>query len=585
MASNLNIDKSLQVVVGRAILQQESHVVLNGGITLNDVRTAIRVFMRRHPELFWFSHQYYFEESTATLYFKYNFTPKKKDFFANEIDNAVRYLLRPEKLINLSDIEVVAYIYKWIVNNTTYNEYSSFNQTIYSVLINRNSVCTGYAKTAQYLLSLVGIESELVFGKFHADKSDDGRHGWNIVKIDGDWYHVDFCLADPSLKYLLSRDEVPIEFDGLLWNYFCKPTEYILKNRSIEFLESYPDCNKEISKCFKVSLTKPLKQLAVCKSDSGSSAKVYLNSYNKSQVIKVARHDSSLIDNESRILNPLQGCKHVIQLIERNSYGLVLEQLIPWSELLNSHYYHIDEAQLKNILIQLSEGLIECRDKNITYSDIHYNNVFVTKDGTYKWGDFGIAFPSSSDETMPKSMIGNDGIALGSHWFMAPETYHDGIFTESSALYSLAMLAYFVMNDMRPPFLLNNISEQKALLERLSGSIIQLPVSASLFGSLAQLVCDVLNAEITTRPNTFEAFVSFLKSDRSIISISNESKEISKPNQGDEIVCIDDNSNGCIDNVANCNLNRTLNDYDAFAQTMDDFARVNHQKTSLLQDP
>lgn len=568
MVSNPNIANELQNTVGESILQQRACVVLNQEATQDEVRKAIRIFMRKHPEIFWFSHQYRFDESSSTLYLKYNFIPKKKDFFSKEIDNSVSFLFQPYRLKNLSELEKVTYAYKWIVNNTTYNEYSSFNQTIYSVLINRNSVCTGYAKTAQYLLSILGIESELVFGKFHADKSDGGRHGWNIVKIDGDWYHVDFCLADPSLKHLLNKDESPIEFDGLLWNYFCKPTEYILRNRSIEFLEQYPDCNKEILKRFKIALAKPLRQLAVCKSDSGSTAKVYLDSFNKNQVIKISRHDSSLIENEYRILNQLDGCKHVNQLIDHKDNGLVLEQLTPWSELLNSHYYHPNEEQLKNILIQLAEGLKECKEKGVTYSDIHYNNVFVTKNGLYKWGDFGIAYPSTLDGEMPLNMLCDDGIAIGCRWFMAPETYRDGIFTESSAIYSLAMLAYFVMNDMRPPFLSNDVSEIDALKKCLYGDVIQLPVHSSSFESLSRLICDILNSDSRTRPNTFDALISLLKSERHIISNGSVDEVILMPNQNCEFTLKEDNNEYCWDNATNQNQDGALNDYDSFARTM-----------------
>lgn len=558
MASNPNTIPKLDDIVGEAILQQKPCVVLRNETMQDDVRKAIRVYMRKHPEIFWFSHQYHFDESDSTLYLKYNFTPEKKAFFSKEIDNAVRFLFQPENLKNLLDLEKVAYVYKWIVNNTTYNEYSSFNQTIYSVLINRNSVCTGYAKTAQYLLGILGIESELVFGKFHADKSEGGRHGWNIVKIDGGWYHVDFCLADPYLRYLLNEDESPIEFDGLLWNYFCKPTDYILKNRSIEFLEQYPNCNKEISKRFKIALAKLLKQLAVCKSDSGTTAKVYLDSFNKNQVIKISRHDSSLIENEYGILNQLDGCKHIIQLVDRNDNGLVLEQLTPWSELLNSHYYHPNESQLKDILIQLAEGLIECRDKGISYSDIHYNNVFVSKDGTYKWGDFGIAFPSTSDGHLPSLMFGVDGIALGSRWFMSPETYRNGIFTESSAIYSLAMLAYFVMNDMRPPFWDKNSSEQEVLCKRLSANKVYTPIYSTRFPYLSKFVCEILNAEQPERIKTLENFI------KSLILIVSEVLS----NEEDIIIIDNINNEGIIEIENDGNAKISSMDTDRFDCTM-----------------
>lgn len=562
-----SIDKVLEEIISDAIQKQLPCVTLRTDTHLDDVRKVIRVYMRQHPGVFWFSHQYRLDEAIHTLYFKYNFTPQKKDFYVGEIEKAVEHLFQPDKLKHLSNLEKVAYVYKWIVNNTTYNEYSSFNQTIYSVLINRNSVCTGYAKTAQYLLEMIGVHSELVFGKFHADKSDRGRHGWNIVKIDGDWYHIDFCLADPALKHLLNYDESPIEHDGLLWNYFCKPTEHILTNRSIEFVDLYPECVKSLDKLFTIKLAKAQEQTIVCKSDSGTSAKVYLNSFDKDTVIKKTRNNTYLIDNEVKMLQRLKGCKHIVQLKGRTNDGIVLEQLTPWSELLNSHYYHPTEAQLKDILIQLAEGLIESRDNGITYSDIHYNNVFVTKDGIYKWGDFGIAYPTTSDGKILATMIGNDGVALGSRWFMAPETYHDGIFTESSAIYSLAMLAYFVMNDMRPPFLSSIISEKEALNNRLSGEAIQLPSHAVSFKSLSNVLCDILNSDLVSRPNTFESFITLL-TESPLIFIEEGNDSILSPIHGDEeLFIIDNDSDGGLD--VNPIAELWLHDSDMFAQTMD----------------
>ena len=152
----------IQETIGDAIIHEIPSVVLSEGTLSDDVRKAIRIFMRKHPEIFWFYHQYSYDENKRELNLRYNFTPQKRDFFKAEIDKAVKCLFQPEKLLNLSELNKVACVYKWIASNTTYNEYSSFNQTIYSVLINRNSVCTGYAKTAQYLLGLLGVESHLV---------------------------------------------------------------------------------------------------------------------------------------------------------------------------------------------------------------------------------------------------------------------------------------------------------------------------------------------------------------------------------------------------------------------------------------
>ena len=506
-------DNNTRELIERAIMEFSPKVSLNPKTTFDDVRTIIRVFMRQHPEIFWFSHQYLYDEKTDILKFRYNFSKEKADFFKGEIGKVINDDFQIDYVKTLSELERVVYVYKWIANRTTYNEYSSFNQTIYSVLINRNSVCTGYAKTAQYLLGLVGVESQLVFGKFHSDKSEHGRHGWNIVKINGEWYHIDFCLADPTLGYLLNGEDNPIEEDSMLWNYFGVTTETILQNRSIEVIETLPLCGNRLSDIPEVKVLKPQKQLISCKSDSGTSAKVYLDSFSKDKVIKVSRNGTSdLLQNEARLLSLLSDSPHIIKSFGLNDRGLELEQLTPWSELLNSHYYNPTEYDLRNILRQLIEGLIECRNKGIMYSDIHYNNVFVTQKGVYKWGDFGIAFPLQPDDKLTSKMIGEDGKPKGSYWFMAPETYHKKVFTEASAIYSVAMMAYFVMNDMRPPLWIGEEHQQEALIQRLNGKDLPAPVFVDKYNGLWTLIHVVLSHSMESRPCGFEDFISLLDS-------------------------------------------------------------------------
>jgi len=572
-------DNTTRERIEKAIIELDLLVTLDLKTTFDDIRDIIRVFMRKHPEIFWFSHQYLYEVKTGTLKFKYNFTKEKVDSFKVEIEKVVRDDFQIDYVKTLSELERLVYVYKWITNRTTYNEYSSFNQTIYSVLVNRNSVCTGYAKTAKYLLRLVGIESELVFGKFHSDKSEHGQHGWNIVKIGNKWYHVDFCLADKTLGYLLNEDELLKERDSILWNYFGVSTERILGNRSIEFIETLPKCSDVLSDYPNVGILKPSKQLICCKSDSGTSSKVYLNSFNKGTVIKVSRNgQSKLLHNEATILAKLSGCPHIIRSYGLTDNGLVLEQMTPWSELLNSHYYNPSESDLKDILRQLIEGLKECSDSGITYSDIHYNNVFVTKDGTYKWGDFGIAFPNQTDAKLPSEMVYEDRKPKGSFWFMAPETYHRKIFMESSAIYSVAMMVYFVMNDMRPPFWTGEEHQQQALKQRLNGKDIPQPVFVDRFRGLWPIIRKALFHSIDSRYSSYDDFLCQLDSDEVIIKdniVGVESKCYSITADGSEASPIKDvDDNGSIDDSLAMNLVYGLddiisaNDSDSFASTM-----------------
>ncbi len=65
------------------------------------------------------------------------------------------------------------------------------DHTMYGALCDRSAVCDGYAEAYMYLLQRVGIESYIC-------RSNQLHHAWNIVKIDGKWYHVDVTEDDPT---------------------------------------------------------------------------------------------------------------------------------------------------------------------------------------------------------------------------------------------------------------------------------------------------------------------------------------------------------------------------------------------------
>ena len=63
--------------------------------------------------------------------------------------------------------------------------------TAYGALGNGVAVCQGYALAANYLFELLDIESRYA-------SSDAMNHGWNMVQVDGNWYHLDITWNDPT---------------------------------------------------------------------------------------------------------------------------------------------------------------------------------------------------------------------------------------------------------------------------------------------------------------------------------------------------------------------------------------------------
>ena len=102
----------------------------------------------------------------------------------------------------LSDLEKVKIIYDYICNNVTY-DYANLSDasymlkhTAYAALINKTSVCQGYAQLFYWMALHSGIDARIV-------PSDvKGReHGWNIVKIGNAYYYVDATWDSENKGY------------------------------------------------------------------------------------------------------------------------------------------------------------------------------------------------------------------------------------------------------------------------------------------------------------------------------------------------------------------------------------------------
>jgi len=52
----------------------------------------------------------------------------------------------------------------------------------YSILVNGQGICGGYANLMCYVLNRVNIQTEYVCNEAHA---------WNVVRIDSKWYNSD----------------------------------------------------------------------------------------------------------------------------------------------------------------------------------------------------------------------------------------------------------------------------------------------------------------------------------------------------------------------------------------------------------
>ena len=133
----------------------------------------------------------------------------------------------------------------------------------------------------------------------------------------------------------------------------------------------------------------------------------------------------------------------------------------------------ISKRDVIKLGIDICKALEACQKYNIIHRDIKADNIFVSNNGDFKLGDFGIArVIERKDMELSKK---------GTFTYMAPEVYKGQPYTSSVDIYSLGMVLYRLMNNNRAPFLPaypNPVSlddRDKALMQRMSGEKLPKP--------------------------------------------------------------------------------------------------------------
>ncbi len=480
----MKTNTKLYVLIESCIRKQEHYITFAEDVYEQDIKIAVRWIMRNNPDIFWFAYQYNYDKVKRKITFRYVFSKERVSQIQKSIAEVIEKDFHIDYVKKLSQIDQVQYIYRWLVSYCNYNVNSAYNQSIYSVFVRRNSVCTGYAKATQYLLGLLKIESKLVFGCLN-NTPKESRHCWNIIRIGDIYYHLDTCFADAVLDDLAINSGVSdlCKTDGINYCFFCVSTNRIISTRTIEDLDTLPSCNVSIEP----SVIKSLSSSTIIKfrddikgcllSGIGSSADIHLCLSDKNYVLKIFRaKDNVACKKEYHFMRQTKGCQYLIQcnesLTDLSKGILAIEQSTPILDLFCSNYYRITMKNLFKMIKDVSFGWKECQKRGVLYRDIHICNIYRTNNGIYKLGDFG----SCTNNFATKEVVGNQ-------WFMAPETLTRGVFSESSAVYSISMVMYFVLNNFRPVFWDGTSLAQQALQKKIEGNKVNLPSSCECFSN------------------------------------------------------------------------------------------------------
>ncbi|MBR3026218.1 MAG: hypothetical protein IKN85_04700 [Oscillospiraceae bacterium] len=219
-------------------------------ISTSELNAALRKTADAAPDLFW-TNGYAISSGSGSdecqVYFKMidDFTPEELKKMHDELEEAAGKIIAqiPE---DSDDYEKILFVHDYIVNSTEYDfegagkGEAGLYSTAYGCLVNGKAVCEGYAEAFQYIMNKIGIESGICTGI-----ADSQPHGWNYVKLNGNYYWIDVTWDDPQSEPDAEDEETEkTDVPGIRHTYFLINDELLFRSREAdpEYKDTVPEC-------------------------------------------------------------------------------------------------------------------------------------------------------------------------------------------------------------------------------------------------------------------------------------------------------------------------------------------------------
>ena len=208
------------------------------------------------------------------------------------------------------------------------------------------------------------------------------------------------------------------------------------------------------------------------------------------------------IVREIAVMVEMKNCEHIVRyeahkvIAHEDGIGgdilIRMELLTSLPEYRSTH--SMGESTVARMGMELADALVYCEKKGLIHRDIKPQNIFVSENGTFKLGDFGIA--RRMQRTTGASRKGTED-------YMAPEVYLRRHYGTTVDIYSLGLVMYKYTNYGRLPFLPlpptppSFDDREQALQSRMNGTPISPPAEAS--ESLSTIILKACAYDATKR--------------------------------------------------------------------------------------
>lgn len=173
------------------------------------------------PEIFWssnFRYKWYPDSGNVEMIPEYLFDKGKIRDHQKAMKSRVEKLARLAE--NETELEKERYIHDFICRNVRYDKLKKpYSHEIIGPLGQGVSVCEGIAKAVKILCDALGIWCVIALSEANPQKGIKYRHTWNVVRLNGRYYHLD-ATFDNSLG----------NPDGIRYDYFNLSDKQIFRD-------------------------------------------------------------------------------------------------------------------------------------------------------------------------------------------------------------------------------------------------------------------------------------------------------------------------------------------------------------------
>lgn len=164
-------------------------------VNQTELRHTFMAVFNDHPELFWLDSAYKAKFARngecAEIALEFNYLVDNLEQAKAEFQAGAESILSGARNLG-SDYEKEVYVHNALLEKITYDADAPLNQSAYSALVGGRTVCAGYARSLQYLMTQLGVPCYYCTG--YAGES----HAWNIIRLDGEYYNVDATWDDTN---------------------------------------------------------------------------------------------------------------------------------------------------------------------------------------------------------------------------------------------------------------------------------------------------------------------------------------------------------------------------------------------------